>query len=244
MSAILTNSKYGPALVPPYDEYLAKAFIVNGAYGEEEFRAWEPFITKDSLVLDIGANFGSHTFHFAEVAQQVIAFEPQLELYRMLQGSLALQHRSNVIALNTAVGTKSGEIVCPSMDFLRPNNFGGVSLLDKREGNKVPVSSIDGFGFLKCDFIKIDVEGMELHVLIGAKETIRKFRPVMSVEADREEIIEGIYNVLDVHDYTILYHEPPLGSLWENVRSRNFLAIPKERSYNLEELPYCKELKL
>lgn len=242
MSAILCNSKYGPALVPPYDEYLGKAFIVNGSYGEDEFKAWEPFLNSDSVALDIGANFGSHTFHFASIAKVVYAFEPQLELFRMLSGSLALQHRMNVTAMNVAVGSEFGVINCPNMDFMRPNNFGGVSLLDEWKGGTVQVIPIDEIPLNQCDFVKIDVEGMELSVLEGAQKTIEKFRPIISVEADREDSIDSIYNWLIDRDFNVLFHMPPLGELWGNTRSRNFLAIPKERNFN-GELPHCYKIE-
>lgn len=244
MSAILTNSKYGPTLVPPYDEYLGKAFIVNGSYGDEEFEAWVYYINKGSTVLDIGANFGAHTFHFSNVAGKVIAFEPQLELYRMLNGSLALQHRSNVFAMNVAVGETGGTggtINCPSMNFMLPNNFGGVSLLEEWSG-RVSLMAIDSIGLDSCDFIKIDVEGMELQVLKGAESTIMRNRPIISVEADREDKAFELYTWLIEHKYKVKFHCPPLGDLWPNVNSRNFLAVPGETHF-IENLPHVYELE-
>jgi hypothetical protein len=129
------------------------------------------------------------------------------------------------------------------MDFMMPNNFGAVSLLDKWIGS-VAVSTIDSFGITQCDFMKIDVEGMELHVLQGAENTIEKFRPVIAVEADREETIESIFTWLIEHDYHVLVHEPFLGELWPNIASRNFLAIPNGREYDIAKLPKCTELQV
>ena len=41
---------------------------------------------------------------------------------------------------------------------------------------------IDGLGLLRLDFIKIDIEGMEMEALTGAEATLRKFRPQLMIE--------------------------------------------------------------
>jgi FkbM family methyltransferase len=228
------------ALVPPYDEYLSKAFIRLGEYGEAEFEAWSTFLTKDSVVLDVGANFGSHTFHFAEKVEFVYAFEPQLQLFRMLSGSLALQHRTNVAVFNAGAGVEKGVMYCPQYDYLQPNNFGGISLTES-VGMAVEIIPIDSLPLMKCDFIKIDVEGMELSVLIGAASTIAKFQPVISAECDRDDQAQELLDHLCDLEYTVYYHNPPLGQLWENIGSRNMLAFPK--GYEIPAvLPYCQRL--
>jgi hypothetical protein len=74
-------------------------------------------------------------------------------------------------------------------------NFGGHSLLDQRmiidlksvrddsrEYIKVEMIAIDDLNLAACDFIKIDVQGMELDVLLGAEKTIRKFGPTIYTE--------------------------------------------------------------
>jgi hypothetical protein len=51
--------------------------------------------------------------------------------------------------------------------------------------------AIDSFGLQRLDFIKIDVEGMELDVLAGASNVIQTYQPIMMIEiikSDRAKI--------------------------------------------------------
>ena len=70
--------------------------------------------------------------------------------------------------------------------------------------------TIDSLDLPGCDFLKIDVEGMELQVLQGAEETIRKYQPVIYAEADREDKKDALFAYLRSHGYRLYRHEPPL----------------------------------
>jgi hypothetical protein len=78
------------------------------------------------------------------------------------------------------------------------------------------------------DFLKIDVEGMELDVLKGAEETIKRTHCIISAEADRPDAVEPLIDWLTAHDYDLWWHRPLLGRLWPDVRSINLLCIPNE----------------
>jgi FkbM family methyltransferase len=241
MSAIVTSSAFGMALVPPNDTYLGQAFIRTGGYGWIEYEAWKPFLKEDSVVLDIGANFGSHTFHFATTCYKgaVYAFEPQVQLFYMLCGSIALQNKKNIMPYLMAVGETHGTIEVPEFDYRAPNNFGGVGLKDGMPGTKVNVTTIDGFRFPKVDFIKIDVEGMEIDVLKGAVETIKQCLPVISVEADRPDKTAEVWHFLESLGYDVYWHYPPLGEIWPGVCSCNFLAVPP--GTDMPSLPFVSK---
>ena len=47
---------------------------------------------------------------------------------------------------------------------------------------KIPTLMIDDLNIDKCDFIQLDLEGYEYHGLLGAKNTIEKFKPLICVE--------------------------------------------------------------
>ena len=53
---------------------------------------------------------------------------------------------------------------------------------DPAKAEYAPLTTIDKFAFERVDMIKIDVEGMELDVLAGARETIARCRPVIYLD--------------------------------------------------------------
>lgn len=232
MTAILTHTRYGPMLVPPYDVYLSQAMIRSGEYAPAEFETWAPYLPEGGAVVDVGANFGAHTFAFAHAvgAQGIVfAMEPQRALYHMLCGSAALGGYVNVQPKQLALGRAAGHVFVPPMRYDVPGNFGGIELGDRTEGDPVPCMPLDALALQRLDFLKIDVEGMELAVLDGARETIARCRPVMSVEADREQQVPGLLAFLREHDYRAWWHRPELGPFWPNIVSTNLLCLPSER---------------
>ncbi len=70
---------------------------------------------------------------------------------------------------------------------------------------------IDELGLFACDFIKVDVEGNELAVLEGARETLERFRPVVYMEADREDKNPALLRFMhDEVGYVCIQHRVPL----------------------------------
>lgn len=153
------------------------------------------------LAVDCGANIGVHTIEMAKHMTgwgEVISFEPQQRVYYALAGNIALNNCFNAQAILAAVGKENGTIDVPVLDHQKFASFGGVTLRDDLPdaradgGNYVgqeaertePVNlvSLDSMGLERLDFMKIDVEGMELDVLDGAMETIKKHRPIILAE--------------------------------------------------------------
>jgi FkbM family methyltransferase len=241
MTAVVASTAFGPMLVPPYDEYLSQAMIRFGQYAPREFATWRPYLPAGGVVLDVGANIGAHTLPFATAVGaggRVIAIEPQRALFYMLCGTIALGNLQYVItARHCAMGREPGTVNVPLLDYGTRNNFGGLELrgVDPTQVpcELVPCIPLDSIRLDRLDFLKIDVEGMELDVLHGGKETITRFRPVISVEADREKNVPAILASLRLNGYRAWWHRPPLGDLWPRVVSTNLLALPRDR----EDLP-------
>jgi len=61
-------------------------------------------------------------------------------------------------------------------------NFGGLSLGKGRQSTET--ISIDSLNLTGCDFMKIDVEGFEYAVVLGAIKTIMKYKPVIFYECN------------------------------------------------------------
>lgn len=145
------------------------------------------------VVLDVGANIGAHTLRWAKYMEgwgSVQAFEPQERVFYALAGNIALNNCFNASAMHAGVGIKADVISVPVLKSNEWGNFGGFQMkradpdngeyLDDR--SEVRVVSIDSLALPRVDFIKIDVEGMELDVIAGARATLDKHRPAIYAE--------------------------------------------------------------
>jgi FkbM family methyltransferase len=245
MTAIVTRTKFGPMLVPPFDAYVGQALIRQLEYAPAEFETWRPFLPVDGVVVDVGANIGAHTMAFASVVRTGVihAIEPQRPLFHMLCGSLALCGVRNVNALCCALGREVGSVRVPALDYLVPQNFGALELRNvPRDVMAEDVASfpLDSLNLNRLDFLKVDVEGMELDVLHGGEGTIAQYRPVISVEADREQNTPAMLAWLRLHGYRAWWHRPPLGPCFVNARrepivSINLFALHRDRFNEYDE---------
>jgi FkbM family methyltransferase len=236
VTAVVVRTAYGPMLVPPNDAYVGQSLIRMGVFSPIEFEAWRPYLPWGGVVVDAGANIGAHTMAFSAAVGpegRVVAVEPQRQLTHMLCGSLALNGTPNVIVKNIALGRERGVVRIPLLDYAGPNNFGGLEVGQFSEGEAIGVAPLDEWNMERLDFLKIDVEGYELNVLHGAKETIARCQPVLSVEADREPNVPATLAWLRLNGYRAWWHRPLLGPLFPRVVSVNLLALPRSR----EDLP-------
>ncbi|MEM7188736.1 MAG: FkbM family methyltransferase [Pseudomonadota bacterium] len=142
-----------------------------------------PALTGCRSALDIGANVGNHTLFFACVAgiEKVTAFEPQRHVFGILEKNIELNGLPGVTAINSAVGEKTGSA---DIAIHRNTSFHGTAYREADDGS-VPVISVDEFATDPVDFIKIDVEGMQMSVLRGAEQVLRRDRPKLWIELRR-----------------------------------------------------------
>ncbi|MBO4852220.1 MAG: FkbM family methyltransferase [Schwartzia sp.] len=206
--------RYGKIMYNQLDQYVGKSLRLYGEYSQGEADFFGQIVKPGHLVVEAGANIGSHTIHLAQLAGdegQVWAFEPQRLVFQLLAGNVALNSLTNVHCLQKCLGDADGSIVkVPVLNVNVVNNWGGLELGNCAEGEPVEQITIDSLDLPRCDFFKIDVEGMELQVLRGAEKTIRKYQPVIYTEADRQEKNGALFAYLRSLGYRLYWHEPPL----------------------------------
>jgi FkbM family methyltransferase len=115
----------------------------------------------------------------------VLSIEPQPRIARLLQANMALNAAHHVTVWQAALGESAGKLTLPPVDYSAEANFGGIALTQRAAGATVKVRPLDSIGLERCDFIKMDVEGMEQAAFAGALATVRRFHPVLWMEADR-----------------------------------------------------------
>lgn len=183
------------------------------------------------VAVDCGANIGVHTIEWAQAMHgwgEVIAFEAQERIFYALAGNITLNNCFNARAIWAAVGEERGTINVPAPDYFTPSSFGSLEIRQtertefigqaidySEEGTSLTrMMPIDDLELKRLDFMKIDIEGMEMEALRGARATIEAHRPMMMIErikSDEGELrgfLEGLgygifymgINLLAVHE--------------------------------------------
>jgi FkbM family methyltransferase len=160
------------------------------------------------ITIDCGANIGVHTIEWAQLMYgwgEVIAFEAQERVFYALAGNIAMNNCFNARAIWAAVGKSKGTIGVPIPDYFVPSSFGSLEInktektefigqeIDYSEGKTLPtkIVAIDNLNLDRLDFIKIDIEGMEIDALEGAMNSITKYKPQLLIEkikSDEDQI--------------------------------------------------------
>jgi FkbM family methyltransferase len=198
MNTVINNftvieSVYGRFVVNRHCKFQAESLVKTGyTHIENELRkilAVAGTLPENCVVLDAGANIGLVSVPIAQAIKArggvVHAFEAQRMLFYALCGTAALNDLENLLIRNCAVGSVHGAVKVPKVDYGKAQDFGTVSLVNPKldgPGEAVPVCTIDELGLTRLDFLKIDVEGMEVDVLAGARETIRRHQPWCWIE--------------------------------------------------------------
>lgn len=170
-------------------------------------------------VVDVGANIGNHTVFFSRICEcNVIAFEPFDTVRSILRRNIELngvKDRVDVRAI--AVGEKEG---IARIETTSTYNLGATMVHRNAPGeNEVIIRSLDSeLKGKDVNMIKVDVEGMELELIQGARETLNRCQPIIYIEAhtpnrflELETLMESLgYTALDRFAATPTYVFVPL----------------------------------
>lgn len=155
----------------------------RGTYQIKKFRAVMKFVARWRRAVDVGGHVGLWSMQIAKRFERLDAFEPVpqfrecwlLNMKGLVACGLALHH--------CALGDEAG-FVAMSID---PADTGGTHVHKHLTSglsskNDAPLATLDSHEWQDVDFIKIDCEGYEHHVLVGAEQTIRATWPTIIVE--------------------------------------------------------------
>ena len=238
----LIKARHGTLLYNKNDIYIGKSIEKYGEFSYLEAKLFEQICKAGDIVIEVGANIGAHTLYLSKLVGNgyVFAFEPQRLVFQNLCANLALNSISNVYAYQEAISDENGSILIPECDFTKNNNFGGINIENTKNGTTVNKQKLDNFlnKINRLKLLKIDVEGMEILVIKGAKELIDKFRPIIYVENDRQEHSKELIELLWSLDYKMYWHLPKLynksnffcqeENIFGNIVSVNMFCIHKD----------------
>jgi FkbM family methyltransferase len=150
-------------------------------YWERVYERLQDFVPQTGwIVFDVGANAGVYSIQQARRGARVYAFEPNPDCHRRLQKSVRLNNlESRVTAANCALGGAAGsaELLVPGPltmgGSLRPEWSSDAAAMSLTVEVKTVDRVVQALGIDRIDLFKLDVEGFELEVLQGARETLR-----------------------------------------------------------------------
>ncbi len=171
--------------------YYARRVREETECGEPELAMLGSLVGRGGLAVDIGANEGIYSFALSELGASVHAFEANPDFASFAARSLGPRATVHEVALSNVAGRASFYV--PLADDGSDLHFAG-NLKNTHTGHEklkvldVEVRTLDSFELKGVQFIKADVEGSELEVLEGARETIARDHPGLLLE-----LLSGCY---------------------------------------------------
>lgn len=224
------DTMYGKWIVSRHAQYHAESLIKTGITCiQEEVNLMVTIantLPENCILVDVGFNMGMVSIPLATAVKdksgRVYSFEVQKQLFYALCGTIVLNDLDNLEAFNCGIGDEQKVLKIPKVDYTENKDYGLVSLGDQTAiGNQahdtVDIFPLDYFEYERLDFIKIDVEGMELEVLKGGEKTIKAHRPWAYIEYWNVDQVQ-LKSWFDGMDYT-LYSLP----------GGNILCCPNEK---------------
>jgi FkbM family methyltransferase len=203
----LCSNKIGKFYVFNSDKFIGRALSLGNVWEEFMHKYFKKYSDMNKIALDVGANIGTHSIVLSKYYKKVFAFEPLF--YELLEKNLELNNINNVDVSPFGLSDKK------SKSFIkRVNSNPGASYIDSEKGSEsVDLNSLDNLSFENpiC-FMKIDVEGHELELINGAKETILKNKPVIIIEIKNKKA----YYLLESLGYSI-----------KKICGEDYLCVPK-----------------
>ena len=245
----LVKAKNGFVLYNKNDMYIGKSIEKYGEFSQLEAKVFEQICKNKDVIIEVGANIGTHTINLAKLVGEgfVIAFEPQRLVFQTLCANLAINSIPNVYAFQEAVSDENGTMLIPECDFTKTNNFGGINIENSKKGTLVNKTKLDNFinRISNLKLLKIDVEGMEIGVIKGAVDLIKKFKPIIYVENDRIEHSKDLIELLWSLDYKLYWHLPKLynennyfqdkENIFSNLVSVNMFCVHKDTNVEVSD---------
>lgn len=233
------------------DDWIYQKIKESNSFYELDLLEYIAYVMKDinGIYIDVGANIGNHSIYFGKILHSnVIAFEPNPDIYEILDRNLkvnSIEYKLYKLGLGDRSATYN--LYLPDG---AGKNIGATTLRECLDG-AISVVKLDSLlNQIEGDFkdkrvvaIKVDIEGMESRMLSGAVNTLAKYRPELFIEANNNESLARIIEILQPLGY-IKVSKWAVTPVWHFTHrcNLNFSKIISYAKYNFIN-KFLKKLK-
>jgi FkbM family methyltransferase len=234
---------------PALTAALANLVARRTSYLDDELPALSTVVGPGDVCVDVGSAAGLYSqalSHLVGPTGLVHSVEPVLFGHPLWTRVLGAQRRGNVRHHVMALGAEPGRAAmrvpftaaggpATSRSFLdwRTHGLGSNAEYPHHVEVLVEVDTLDGLcdaaGLTRLDFVKIDVEGGELHVLHGGQRTVEQLRPTMLIEIEARHTARYEYSPDEV--VTWLTDRGYTMSLWRHGWQHADRVCPHAHNY-------------
>ena len=243
---IVTKEIHGIYYELDLSETIDSSLYYSGVFEIETLKCLQKQITPEMIVFEIGANIGSHSFEIAKLLQpkngRLYCFEPTEYAFKKLCKNQRLNNFSNIILENIALSDIEGmQRITPASSLETVAFSASWDIKDMQSKQHAPqdiaFKTLDHYvveqAIQHVHLLKIDVDGYELKVIKGAKETIQRDLPIIIIEFSEcllgyvGDKLEELLSLLEYWGYTFqpVYMNAPIehDRLVQEVRYRQTL---------------------
>lgn len=189
------------------NEHMQSQMFWYGYYSRDIVLLLDALLRPGMTVCDVGANIGEVTMAAARrvgSSGMVLAFEPAAHVHAQLLEHVELNQFGHVRVMKLGLSDRTGTATVYAAgetfhDGSRNDGLGSLFPSDLRcaRTEAIGVTTLDDYlataDVARLDLLKIDVEGSELPVLKGAADTLKRFRPHIIIEVQRETANQAGY---------------------------------------------------
>ena len=133
-------------------------------------------VNRRTHMIDVGGNVGRWANHYADIFKNVTAFEPadyNIECFK-----INTKDKTNITLNEYGLADKAGK---GKLAVAIDNHLGSTRVWPEDDG-EIVLKTMDEHNYDIIDVLKIDVEGLEIPVLNGARKTLERCSPVIIIE--------------------------------------------------------------
>jgi FkbM family methyltransferase len=153
----------------------------EGRYEQHLVNVFKNYIQDDFVIIDGGAHLGMHSLRLSDLVPNghVYSFEASPRTYDKLNQTIEYNNIHNITLYNNALYSEN--VDAHVIEHIHADQD-TVKIGYNVNHKNIKATALDSLELDKLDFIKLDIEGGEYHAILGAEQTIKKYKPIITYE--------------------------------------------------------------